>query len=93
MQMIILCGGLGTRLREVIGEKQKTMAEIKGKPFLAIIVEYYKSLGIDNFILATGYKENEIINYFGNGEKIGVDIVYSREIFLFSIFFIKCFFI
>ena len=79
MQMIILCGGLGTRLREVIGEKQKTMAEIKGKPFLAIIVEYYKSLGIDNFILATGYKENEIINYFGNGEKIGVDIVYSRE--------------
>ena len=58
---IILCGGLGTRLREVIGEKQKTMASVKGEPFLKIVVEYLKKEGINDIIFACEYKKEEII--------------------------------
>lgn len=79
MQMIILCGGLGTRLREVIGERQKTMAEVKGTPFLKTIIDFYKSQNIKNYILACGYKSEEVINYFKNGDDLGINIEYAVE--------------
>ncbi len=79
MQMILLCGGLGMRLRKVIGEKQKVMVRISGKPFLLRLVEYYKTLGIKDFIFATGYRDDEIIDFFGNGERYGIKIKYSKE--------------
>ena len=79
MQMILLCGGLGMRLRKVIGEKQKVMVRISGKPFLLRLVEYYKTLGIKDFIFATGYRDDEIIDFFGNGKRYGIKIKYSKE--------------
>lgn len=79
MQMIILCGGLGTRLREVIGESQKTMADVKGSPFLKNIIDFYKSQNITDYILACGYKSEEVIDYFKNGDDFGVHIDYAVE--------------
>ena len=64
MQGIILCGGLGTRLRSVIGEKQKTMTDTGGEPFLVNVVKYLKSYKITNVIFATGYKSEEVRNFF-----------------------------
>ena len=79
MQMIILCGGLGTRLREVIGESQKTMADVKGVPFQKILIDFYKKQGIKDYIFACGYKSDEIKNYFGDGSKFDINIEYSIE--------------
>lgn len=79
MKMIILCGGLGLRLREAIGEKQKTMADINGKPFLEILIEFYKKQNIKNFIFAAGYKNIDIKNYFEDGKKFDIDIEYAIE--------------
>ena len=76
---IILCGGLGTRLRETIGERQKTMAEVKGVPFLLHIVNYLKDEGINQIIFACGYKSEEIVNFFGNGNEFGIVASYSAE--------------
>ena len=79
MKMIILCGGLGTRLREVIGEKQKTMATVKGQPFLKILIDYYKKFGIKDYIFACGYKKEEIYDYFKDGKDFDINCEYAVE--------------
>lgn len=78
MEMILLCGGLGSRLRKVIGESQKTMVSINGKPFLKLLIDYYKKNGIDRFILGCGYKSNEVLDYFKNNKE-DVEIVCVEE--------------
>lgn len=78
MEAIILAGGLGTRLRSVVSDVPKPMADINGKPFLAILIEYWIKQGITRFILSVGYKHEIIQNYFGN-EYNGAPIAYSVE--------------
>ena len=79
MQLIILCGGFGTRLREVIGEKQKTMANVQGRPFLLNLIENYRKQNIKDIIFACGYKAEEIIEYFGDGNSYGMKFYYAKE--------------
>ena len=79
MQGIILCGGPGTRLRSVIGEKQKTMTDTGGEPFLVNVVKYLKSYKITNVIFATGYKSEEVRNFFGDSFYFGVEVNYAVE--------------
>lgn len=79
MQAIILCGGKGTRLRSVIGEKQKTMTMIDDTPFLVHVINYLKSFGIRKVIFATGYKSHEVRDYFGDTYFFGVEVKYSEE--------------
>ena len=79
MQAIILCGGEGTRLRSVIGEKQKTMTEIGNEPFLVNVIKHLKKYKITNVIFATGYKSHEVKNYFGTSYYFGVEVNYSEE--------------
>lgn len=64
--VIILCGGLGKRLRKVVDDRPKVLAEIKGKPFLDILIEYFSSFGCERFILCTGYKGNKIQGHIQN---------------------------
>jgi glucose-1-phosphate cytidylyltransferase len=66
MQTIILCGGMGTRLREETEYKPKPMVEIGGKPILWHIMKHYSYYGYNEFILALGYKGNVIRDYFLN---------------------------
>lgn len=79
MQAIILCGGLGTRLRSVIGERQKTMTETNGEPFVVNILKYLKGYGIDDIIFATGYKSDEVEEYFGKDYYFGMKVNYAKE--------------
>ncbi|MDO5564625.1 MAG: HAD-IIIA family hydrolase [Eubacteriales bacterium] len=79
MKCLILCGGLGTRLRSVVNDKPKSMAEINNKPFLLYQIEYLKKNGFNDFILATGYKSNIIEEYFLDGKKFNINIQYSKE--------------
>jgi len=64
--VIILCGGLGTRLREETEYKPKPMIEIGGKPIIWHIMKIYSYYGFNNFILALGYKGTIIKDYFLN---------------------------
>lgn len=66
MDVVILCGGKGTRLSEETNLKPKPMVEIGGKPILWHIMKYYSSFGYNRFILALGYKADYIKEYFFN---------------------------
>lgn len=77
-EAIILAGGLGTRLREVVPDLPKPMAPVADKPFLAWQLDYLIKLGVSRFILSVGYKAQAIRNYFGN-EYRGAVIVYAEE--------------
>ncbi|HEH4843397.1 TPA: nucleotidyltransferase family protein, partial [Campylobacter jejuni] len=78
MQAIILCGGLGTRLKSVIKDIPKPMAPINDKPFLEFIFEYLKKQGIKEVILAVSYKYEVIQEYFKD-EFLSIKIKYSIE--------------
>jgi NDP-sugar pyrophosphorylase family protein len=60
MKAIILCGGFGTRLRNVIGETQKAVAEVDGKPFLHIVIENLVSEGLREMIFCTHYQSEQV---------------------------------
>ena len=75
---IILCGGLGTRLRGVVDDLPKSMAPVSGKPFLYYQMKYLKREKINHVILACGFKHESIQEYFGDRfEDIGIS--YSIE--------------
>ncbi|MEK6807663.1 MAG: nucleotidyltransferase family protein [Nanoarchaeota archaeon] len=78
-QAVILVGGLGTRLKAVVSDVPKPMAPINNAPFLEYQINYIKSQGIKEIILATHYMHEKIENYFKDGAKLGVKIKYSRE--------------
>ena len=55
MEVIVLAGGLGTRLRSVVSEVPKCMAPIDGKPFLQCLLNYLNRFDISRVILSVGY--------------------------------------
>jgi NDP-sugar pyrophosphorylase family protein len=77
--MVILCGGLATRLYPLTKKISKSMIKIEGKPFLEHQLDLLKKNGIKNILLCIGYKGEQIKKYFGNGRKFGVKIRYSQE--------------
>lgn len=66
MKVVILAGGLGTRLSEETELKPKPMVEIGGKPILWHIMKTYSYYGFNDFIILTGYKSHVIKDYFIN---------------------------
>ena len=66
MKVIILAGGLGTRISEESHLKPKPMIEIGGKPILWHIMKIYSKHGINDFIICCGYKSYVIKEYFTN---------------------------
>ncbi|QUD87223.1 glucose-1-phosphate cytidylyltransferase [Phenylobacterium montanum] len=64
LDALILCGGLGTRLREETEFKPKPMVEIGGRPILWHIMKHYGAHGADRFVLCLGYKGDAIRDYF-----------------------------
>lgn len=64
MKVVILCGGMGTRLREETEYKPKPMVEVGGKPILWHIMKTYAHHGHKEFVLCLGYKGNVIRDWF-----------------------------
>lgn len=75
---IILAGGLGTRLRDVVKDLPKPMAPVNGKPFLHYLFMYLKEQGVTHAILSVGYKAETIRTYFGDTYE-GLSIIYMEE--------------
>jgi glucose-1-phosphate cytidylyltransferase len=68
MKVVILAGGLGTRISEYTKFIPKPMIKIKGLPILVHIMKHYSSFGFKEFYIALGYKGNVIKNYFKNNQ-------------------------
>ena len=79
IDVIILCGGKGTRLSEETATKPKPMVEIGGKPILWHIMKQYSYYGCHRFILALGYKGEYIKNYFHNCRALSTDLTLETD--------------
>lgn len=77
-EAIILAGGLGTRLAKTVSDRQKVMAPVGGRPFLAYVLKYLKTCGFSKVILAVSYHSEQIKEYFGDAF-CGMEILYSVE--------------
>lgn len=77
--MVIMAGGLGTRLRPHTENCPKPLLPVAGKPMLEHIIERAKLEGFNHFVIAIHYLGHMIEAHFGNGERLGVKIDYSRE--------------
>lgn len=74
MKVVILCGGMGTRLREETEFRPKPMVNIGSRPILWHIMKYYARSGFRDFVLALGYKGEMIKNYFCHYELMNNDV-------------------
>lgn len=77
-QAVVLCGGLGTRLRPLTDNLPKPMATVNGRPFLHHLLDQLSEQGVTRFVLLTGYMGDKISDYFGDGSHWGWDIRYSH---------------
>jgi D-glycero-alpha-D-manno-heptose 1-phosphate guanylyltransferase len=77
-ECVILVGGQGTRLRSVVSDIPKPMADINGKPFLAYLLHFLHLQGCSHCVLSVGYKHEIIENYFGN-QYLNLKIDYAVE--------------
>lgn len=79
-EAVILCGGLGSRLRSVVTDRPKALANVLGRPFLEwLILMLSQRHGIRRVILATGYLGSQIQSHFGSDRWCGVALGYSHE--------------
>jgi dTDP-glucose pyrophosphorylase len=77
--MVIMAGGMGTRLRPHTENCPKPMLSVSGKPMLEHIIERAKQEGFSHFVLAINYLGHVIENYFGDGTCLQVRIDYLKE--------------
>ena len=78
-RIVIMAGGQGTRLGVLTRDCPKPMLRMGGKPMLEILIELLASFGFYDFVISVHYLKEQIIDYFGDGSKFGVDISYLHE--------------
>lgn len=78
IDVVVLCGGIGSRIAEVVNDRPKPMAEINHQPFLDILICHFASFGFRRFVLCTGYMSEVIADYYGR--KAGaLEFIISHE--------------
>jgi glucose-1-phosphate cytidylyltransferase len=77
MKVVLLCGGLGTRIREETEFRPKPMVEVGGRPILWHIMKYFAHFGFCDFVLCLGYRGAMIKDYFLNYEAMNNDLTIS----------------
>lgn len=79
---VILAGGLGTRLRSVVPDRPKVLAEVAGRPFLGVLLDHLFSQGVGRAVLCVSYRKEQIVEYVRR-EKAAHDrwgaVVFSEE--------------
>ena len=78
VKVVVLAGGLGTRLSEETDARPKPMVEIGGKPILWHIMSHYAAAGFGEFVLALGYKQETIkdwfLNFYARNNELSIDL-------------------
>jgi len=77
--VLLMAGGLGTRLGELTKDSPKPLLQVGPKPILEIILENFMEYGFRRFYVSLNYKGEMIQDYFGDGRRFGVDIQYIWE--------------
>lgn len=77
--IVLMAGGLGSRLSPLTDDCPKPMLAVGGKPILENIIESFIEQGFRNFYISVNYKAEQIKNYFTNGERWGITINYLHE--------------
>ena len=80
MKVVILAGGLGSRLKPFTEVIPKPLLPIGEKSVLEIQIENLKKHGFTDVYLATNYKSEYVSNFFGNGDRYGVNLEISKEV-------------
>lgn len=77
--VVIMAGGLGTRMGELTKNVPKPMLKIGERPILQTVIEEFRAQGFRNFYLAVNHLADQIVGHFGDGRAFGVSISYLRE--------------
>jgi len=78
-KVILMAGGLGSRLKKISTDTPKPMLNIGGKPILHTIVEQFKEYNFTNFFISVNHMAEQIIDYFENGKKFDIKVDYLKE--------------
>jgi len=80
IDVIILAGGLGTRLKSILPDLPKALSPVNGRPFLDYLLAFLEESGqVNNVILALGNMADQIIAKYGNGHEYNFEILFSQE--------------
>ncbi len=79
LDAIILAGGRGTRLQSVVSDRPKPMAAAARRPFVEWLLLALRTQDIRHVVLATGYKDDIVEEYFAGGARLGMKLVYAHE--------------
>ncbi|WP_018702968.1 nucleotidyltransferase family protein [Anaeromusa acidaminophila] len=77
--VVLMAGGLGSRLGELTKDCPKPLIPVGGKPLLETIIENFKEYGFQKFFLSVNYKAEMIQEYFNTGKSLGVQVEYLQE--------------
>jgi NDP-sugar pyrophosphorylase family protein len=77
--VIVLCGGLGSRLRSAVSDRPKSLASVGEDSFLALQLRLLRARGARHFVLCVGHLAEQIEAAFGDGSALGVRIDYSHD--------------
>jgi D-glycero-alpha-D-manno-heptose 1-phosphate guanylyltransferase len=78
-QALVLCGGLGKRLRPAVPELPKCLAPVGDRPFLEYVLLQLRAAGIRKITLCVGYRSQQVAEYFEAGDRWGMSLSYSLE--------------
>lgn len=78
MDVVILCGGMGIRLRNIVSDRPKVMAEVNSRPFLDTLIDYVAGFKFRRFVLCVGYMKDFIKENYEH-DSSGLDILFSEE--------------
>lgn len=75
---VVLAGGFGTRLRSVLADRPKVLAEVNGRPFLGILLDQLAGAGVHRIVLCTGHMGEQVRSAIGDSHR-GIPVAYSHE--------------
>ncbi len=78
-KVVLMVGGLGTRLRPLTDDTPKPLLKVGGKPIIETIMMSFVKHGFKDFILSVNYKSEMFEEYFGDGSRFGINIEYAHE--------------
>ena len=78
-KVVIMAGGVGSRLGDLTKETPKPMLEVGGVPLLEQLIQSFSDYGFSEFLISVNFKADVICDYFGDGQNFGVNIEYLRE--------------
>ena len=79
LPILVLAGGLGSRLRSALVDRPKALAPVNGRPFIEIVLEKLRDQGAHKVVFCIGFLGHMVRDCFGDGERLGLDITYSEE--------------